>query len=188
MIQELQPGESVNAVNPSGQASNAKDFISTEQRLAASGQGLSYEAASRDMSQVNYSSARQGLLEDQKTYGIMQKYIIDNFCQEIWESFLDACVLSGKLKIKDYFQNKYKYTKCQWIPPGWTWIDPLKEVKANEIALATGQDTLANLCAQRGFDYKEVMIQRAKEIKLAEKLGINIGGEKVVQDTKQAGT
>jgi lambda family phage portal protein len=182
MIHELQPGESINAVNPSGQSSNAKDFINTEQRLAASGQGLSYEAASRDMSQVNYSSARQGLLEDQKTYLMWQQFIINNFCQEVYEEFVQACVLSGKLKIKDFFQNKSKYVKCQWIPPGWTWIDPLKEVKANEIALVTGQDTLANLCAQRGYDWKEVVKQRAKEIQFAKDLGINIGGESVGQE------
>lgn len=178
MIYELQPGESVNAVNPSGQSSNSKDFIMTQQRLAGSGQGLSYEAISRDMSQVNYSSARQGLLEDQKTYFTWQQFLIDHFCYEVYTEFVVSAVLSGKLKIPDFWKNKQRYLKHEWLRPGWSWIDPLKEANANKIAIDSGQETLARVCAERGLDWKEVLKQRAKEISLAKELGINLGGEK----------
>ncbi|MGF7431087.1 phage portal protein [Thermoanaerobacterium thermosaccharolyticum] len=176
MIQELQPGESVQAVSPSGQASNAKDFISIQQRLAGSGQGLSYEAISRDMSQVNYSSARQGLLEDQRTYSMWQQFLIEHFCYEVYTEFVISAVLSGKLNIPDFWQNKQKYLKHIWIPPGWSWIDPMKEVSANQVAIETGQETLEKICAERGMDWREVLKQRAKEIQLMNELGINIGG------------
>lgn len=176
MIQELQPGDEVQTVNPSGQASNAREFIGVQQRLAGSGQGLSYEAVSRDMSQVNYSSARQGLLEDQRTYSMWQQFIIEHFCREVYTEFVISAVLSGQLKINDFWQNKRKYLKHVWIPPGWTWIDPLKEANANKIALSTGQDTLARICAERGEDWREVMRQLAKEKELAEKLGIDLTG------------
>ena len=176
MIKELQPGESVTAVTPSGQATSAKDFISTQQRLAGSGQGLSYEAVSRDMSQVNYSSARQGLLEDQRTYGMWQQFLVEHFCEEIYTEFVISAVLSGQLNIPDFWQNKKRYLKHAWIPPGWSWIDPLKEVKANESALNTGQDTLARLCAERGEDWRDVLKQRAAEIKLAKELEIDLAG------------
>jgi lambda family phage portal protein len=176
MIKELQPGESVTAVTPSGQATSAKDFISTQQRLAGSGQGLSYEAVSRDMSQVNYSSARQGLLEDQRTYAIWQQFLINHFCEEVYTEFVISAVLSGQLSIPDFWQKKKKYLKHAWIPPGWSWIDPLKEVNANSKALATGQDTLARLCAERGEDWRDVLKQRAAEMKLAKELGLDISG------------
>ena len=176
MIQELQPGDEVQAVNPSGQASNAREFIGVQQRLAGSGQGLSYEAVSRDMSQVNYSSARQGLLEDQRTYSMWQQFIIEHFCKEVYTEFVISAVLAGQLEIKDFWKNKRKYLKHVWIPPGWTWIDPLKEANANRIALATGQYTLARICAERGEDWREVMRQRAKEKELAEELGIDLMG------------
>lgn len=176
MIHELQPGENITAVNPSGQSSNAKDFITTQQRLAGSGQGLSYEAVSRDMSQVNYSSARQGLLEDQRTYMMEQQYLIEHFCREVYTEFIISAVLSGKLNIKDFWQNKQKYLKHVWIPPGWSWIDPLKEVKANSEALSTGQDTLSRICAERGEDWRDVLRQRAKEMQMAKELGITLTG------------
>lgn len=177
MIQELEPGEKVEVVNPSGQASNAKEFITTQQRLAGSGQGISYEAASRDMSQVNYSSARQGLLEDQKTYTIMQDFIKDHLCYEVYTEFVISAVLAGKLSIPDFWQNKHNYLKHSWITSGWSWIDPLKEVKANIEAIDNSMDTLANVCGARGMDWKDVMKQRAKEKEYSKQLGIDDGGE-----------
>lgn len=187
MIQELQPGEEIQAVTPSGQATSAKDFVSTQQRLVGAGQGLSYEAVSRDMSQVNYSSARQGLLEDQRTYMIWQQFLIEHFCQEVYTEFVISAVLSGQLKIPDFWQNKNKYLRHVWIAPGWSWIDPMKEVNANAKALETGQETLANLCAQRGQDWREVLTQRAAEIKLAQELGLLGGDKQDGQTAKKAG-
>jgi lambda family phage portal protein len=189
MIHNLQPGEKIEAVNPSGQSSNAKDFISIQQRMAGTGQGLSYEAVSRDMSQVNYSSARQGLLEDQRTYAMWQQFLIEHFCREIYTEFVISAVLAGQINIPDFWQNKKKYLKHAWIPPGWTWIDPMKEVMANKNALQTGQDTLANLCAQSGKDWRDVLKQRAAEMKLAKELGIDItGGDKNAQQTQNGNT
>ncbi len=179
MIKELQPGEGIAAVQPSGQATSAKDFISIQQRLAGVGQGLSYEAVSRDMSQVNYSSARQGLLEDQRNYRMWQQFLIEHFCREVYIEFITAAVLSGALKIPDFWQNKRKYLRHVWIAPGWSWIDPQKEVTANTKALETGQDTLARLCAERGEDWRDVLKQRALEIKVAKELGISLGGDKI---------
>lgn len=176
MIQELLPGEDIAAVTPSGQASSAREFITTQQRLAGSGQGLSYEAVSRDMSQVNYSSARQGLLEDQRTYSIWQQFLIEHFCREVYTEFIISAVLSGKLTLPGFWKEKRRYLKHVWIPPGWSWIDPQKEVNANAKALGTGQDTLSRICAERGEDWRDVLEQRAREIKLIQELGLSISG------------
>ncbi len=171
MIQELNTGEDVQVVNPSGQASNAKEFITTQQRLAGSGQGLSYEVVSRDMSQVNYSSARQGLLEDQKTYAKYQQFIIEHLCREVYSSFLLSIVLNGLVEIPDFWENKERYLQHDWITPGWSWIDPLKEVNANRSAVENNFDTLARICGERGLDWREVVEQRQKEIEYIKQLG-----------------
>lgn len=180
MIGELNPGDEVQTVIPSGQASNTKEFVTTLIRLIGSGVGLSYETVARDMSNVNYSSARQGLIEDRKTYKKMQRSLIGKVLTPIYHEFLDAMYLTEQLDINDYTQNKERYRTHVWIPPGNTWIDPMKEVSANKVALESNQDTLARICAERGEDWRDVIKQRGEEAKMIqEMIGGDIGeGEK----------
>ena len=127
------------------------------------------------MSQVNYSSARQGLLEDQKTYQRMQRFLIDHFLDVLYEEIVVAGVTSGKLAIPDFWANKAQYLKHTWTLPGWSWIDPVKEVNANKIAMESGQTTLASVCASRGEDWQDVLRQRAKEMALQQELYAEYG-------------
>ncbi|MDR7869181.1 MAG: phage portal protein, partial [Sporomusaceae bacterium] len=177
------------AVIPTGQASNAKEFVAMHQRLIGAGQGLSYEATSRDMSEVNYSSARQGLLEDQKTYACWQQWLIDHMLTKVYRDVVTAGVLAGELKIPDFFQQPEKYLRHTWIEPGWSWIDPVKEITANTKAIESGQDSLANVCARVGYDWREILEQIAKEKvyikKLEEQYGITMtGGGAIAAGTK----
>ena len=164
MIKYLQPGEDIRPIAPSGVSSTADGMIRTVQRQAGAGAGLSYEAVSRDMSQTNYSSARQGMLQDRKTYGELQQYLIDHFLEPVYREWLGWAVLAGRVDIPDYTDDPDGYQEAVWIPPGWEWIDPLKEASANAKALETGQTTLQKICAARGEDWRELMEQRAREI------------------------
>lgn len=183
MIMELNPGDDVSVVQPPAQAANSAEFIRLQQRLSGASQGISYEVAARDMSQVNYSSARQGLLEDQKTYLMYQKFLIDHFLTPIYEAFIEAAVLAGKLDIKDFYKDKEKYLYHEWIAPGMKWIDPLKEANANRIALETNQTTLAEIAGSRGSHWKELIDQRAKEIEYMRLKGV-ITNESGIDETE----
>lgn len=178
LIMELQPGDDVSSVVPTGQAANAKELATLYQRLIGAGQGLSYEACSRDMSQVNYSSARQGHLEDQRTFEDWQQWLIDHLLSEVYTEVIISAVLSGELNIPDFWNKKSQYLRHSWTAPGWAWIDPVKEIKANDMAVQSGQDNLANVCGRTGLDWREVMEQRAKELafkkSLEEKYGITM--------------
>lgn len=172
MISYLGADEDAVIINPVGQAVNAREFATLLQRNVGASMGLSYEAASRDMSQVNYSSARQGLIEDHKTYRRTQEYVINHFCVPVYREFVKFCALNGLVKIPDFFQNRQKYTKCQFIPNGMPWIDPVKEVNANRIAMETGQTTLEAVCAAAGRDWRETLLQLSIEKKYKEDLGL----------------
>ena len=187
MIMELQPGDDVSSVIPNGQAQNAKEFISTMHRLGASAVGLSYETVTRDMSNINYSSGRLNLLEDQKTFEDWQSWLNVHFLHEIYTEVIISAQLAGTINIKDFWKNKELYLKHRWISPGWSWIDPQKEVNANKTAMETGQDNLINICAKSGLDYREVLEGQVKvaalKKELEEKYKIN-GGEVSGKTTK----
>lgn len=183
MIMELNPGDDVSVVQPPSQAANANEFIRLQQRLSGSSQGISYEVTARDMSQVNYSSARQGILEDQKTYLMYQQFLIDHFLIPIYEAFIEAAVLIGKLDIKDFYKDKEKFLYHEWIAPGMKWIDPLKEANANRIALETNQTTLSEIIGNTGNDWRDIIDQRAREIEYMQGKGV-INNESSVDETE----
>ena len=172
MITHLAPGESIDTANPSRSPTDAKDYVGVQQRLAGAGLGLSYELMSRDFTKSSFSAARQGMLEDQKTFKPMQDYMATHFCQPIYEEFLDAAVMSGRLDIPDYFTNRAAYNAADWIRPGQSWIDPANEVRADISAIQNGGKTMAQWCAERGYDWREQLRQMALEKKTAESLGL----------------
>ena len=175
MIQYLNPGDDVFVVNPSGQATDAASYIKQEIRLIGSGQGLSYETVSRDMSESNYSSARQGIIEDEMTYADDRELLIE-VLDEIYESFVISAVLAGKVEIRDFWENRDAYLEHSWIQAPKKWIDPLKEANASRIALNTGQKTWADLASENGKDWKEQIDEMAEVLKYGNSRGIDMGG------------
>lgn len=59
-----------------------------------------------------------------------------------------------------------------WFWPGFQPIDPDTEAKSDTEALLNGTTTLAELLAEVGLDWEEVVRQRAAEIALCNKLGV----------------
>lgn len=175
MITEMNAGDDAHVVDPKGAASDATGFVKLLQRLIGAGAGISYEAASRDMSETNYSSARQGAIEDGLTYSEE----IDGLTavmDEIYETFLLSAVLSGLLVIPDFWENKRRYMRHAWVGTPKPWIDPLKEAQANRIALATAQKTFQQIAAEGGRDWRRVLDDMAEAAAYASEKGIDLGG------------
>lgn len=173
MIKTLNAGDEIQVVNPSGQGQDAASFVKLNQRLIGAGQGLSYEATSRDMSQSNYSSSRQGIIEDSMTY-IEDKELLEEVLNEIYETFIISAVLSGKLSINDFWTNKRAYFKHLWVNVPKPWIDPMKETNATKIALATGQKTYQEIAGENGRDWKEAIDDMAEAVDYAKSKGIDL--------------
>ena len=175
MIKELNAGDEIQVVNPTGQAADATSFTKLQQRLIGAGQGISYEATSRDMSESNYSSTRQGLIEDELTYKEDKELLIE-IMTEIYETFLISCVLAGVVKINDFWSKKEVYMNHEWIQAPKAWIDPYKEANATKIALASGQKTYKQIAAENGRDWREQIDDIAEVLEYGKQKGIDLGG------------
>ena len=175
MIQYLNKGDEAQVVNPSGQATDATAFIKQEMRLIAAGQGLGYETLSRDMSESNYSSARQGLIEDDLTYAEDRDLLLE-VMDEIYETFVISLVLANKVTAPGFWEKKEAYLDHSWIQAPKRWIDPLKESNANRVALNTGQKSWADLAAENGKDWKEQIDEMAEVLDYGKSKGIDMGG------------
>jgi capsid protein len=168
MIYNLKNGESAQSIQPAQDGIQVQQFMSLNQRLIGSSAGLSYEATSRDMSQTNYSSARQGRLEDGAEYDMM----VDDFKKTVLKKvntwFINDLALMGMipgLQYSTFTSNEYLFLRHEYVSPAQPWIDPYKEARANEIIIneMQPQDTLANICQRQGLDWREVIEQRTAE-------------------------
>ena len=177
MIKELNAGDDVEVVNPTGQAADATSFVKLQQRLVGAGQGISYEATSRDMSETNYASARQGAIEDELTFVEEQEQLLA-ILDEIYESFVISCVLAGVVTIPDFWTNKEVYLEHEWIIQPKKWIDPQKEATATKIALNSGIKTFKQICAENGVDWRTQLKDLAEIDEAAQELGLDdfLGG------------
>lgn len=176
MIAEMNAGDEIQVVDPKGGGGDAANFLKMQQRLIGSGQGLSYEATSRDMSETNYSSARQSNIEDDLTYSEDVELLQENLMDNLFESFLVSAVLSGALAIPDFWERRAAYTKHTWVASPKRWIDPLKEATANKVALESGQKTFQQIAAENGRDWRSQIDEMAEAQHYAHERGVQIGG------------
>jgi lambda family phage portal protein len=170
----LDPGQSVTVPDISSPDAQYEAFVRAKTRRFASGFGCSYETLSRDFSETNYSSSRLSLLEDRDHWRVMQAYLIENFHMRVFREWLDVAVLTGELALPDYELRPERYDSPKWLARGWSWVDPLKEVKAYREMEAAGYMTKAQICAQLGGDFDENIQQLAREKKSITDAGVQL--------------
>jgi hypothetical protein len=176
MIKEMNVGDEVQVVNPQGQATDAASYTKLQQRMIGAGQGLSYEATSRDMSETTYSSARQAIIEDSMTYAEEDELLAD-VMDEIYETFVISAVLAGKLTIPHFWDQKDEYFLHSFIKPPKPWIEPSKETAATKTALQSGQKTFKQIAAENGTDWRKQIDDICEVLIYArDKHGVDLGG------------
>lgn len=167
IVKELAPGEKFNGFAPTSANAALEPFMRFMLRSVAAGTGISYESLSRDYSQSNYSSSRLSLTEDRDNWRILQAWLIRQFHQRIYEAWLEMAVLSNTLDLPAYESMPEIYQAVRWMPRGWDWVDPLKEVMAAKLAVRSGFTTQSDVIAAKGGDIEDVFKQRRREIDLA---------------------
>ena len=181
MVYYLKRGEKLGKLDPTVSMDNSySDFVSSVIRLIAVARNVSYELAFRDFSKVNFSSARASIIQDNKRFDLEQRHIIDYVLQPIFEAWLEAMFLSGKIKsvkLREFLSKKESFLKTKWIPPVREWVDPLKDMRAIELELKLGLTTKSEVCASRGKDYEDVLLQLKKEQELEKKYSIKESDE-----------
>ena len=175
MIMELNPGDSVDAVNPGSAATDAASFLRTQQALVGAGQGLSYEAVSRDMKGSTYSSARQNAVEDEYTYAADVE-LLQRMMSEIYEQFVISCVLAGRIAPAGFWEDRKKYMAHTWVKAPKKWIDPAKEAGAVQTALQSWQKTYQDVCAEGGKDWRQAIDETAAVLAYGRERGVDMGG------------
>ena len=169
MIEYLKPGEDVRFGNPTSDA-NYPSYQRVQLHAIAAGLGITYEQLTGDLSQVNYSSLRAGLLEFRRMIETLRwQMFIPMFCTPVWRSFIDRAYIAGLISKPDYSVN--------WTAPRFEMIDPLKDAQADTLMIRNGTLTLREAIANRGYDPDKQIEEIARTNKLLDALQIILDGD-----------
>lgn len=174
IMQYLLPGEDIKFASPADVGPNYEMWIRMQLRGVATGCGITYEQLTGDLSGVNYSSIRAGLVEfRRKASQTQNNVLVFQMCRKVAQWFLNYAVASGALDIPDYMDDPFKYQNIMWQPDGWDWVDPLKDVNAAKQAIMAGittRDAVVSKTSAR--DIEEVDQEASDDQKRADKLGL----------------
>ena len=164
MIEYLQPGEDIRFGNPSSDG-NYESYERVQLHAIAAGLGITYEQLTGDLSQVNYSSLRAGLLEFRRLIETLRwQVFVPRFCNPVWRRFIDRAYISGMISKQDY--------RVSWTPPKFEMIDPLKDAQADTLMMRNGTLTLEEAIASHGYDPKKQLQKIAETNQQLDLLGL----------------
>ena len=153
MIEYLEPGKDVKFASPSAN-SDYSDYMRMQLHAVAAGVGLTYELLTGDLSQVNYSSIRAGLIEFRRRMEALQwQLIVPGLCQPVWSRFVELAQAAGQLPEGEI--------TSEWTAPRFEAVDPLKDIQADVLAVRAGVMTLKEAIARQGYDPAQVLAEIA---------------------------
>ncbi len=172
-LQILEPGEDIKFSAPADVGSSYAEFMRQQFRAVAAAMGITYEMLTGDLTQVNYSSIRAGLLEFRRRCEALQHgVIVHQLCRPIWRAWMDQAVLEGALDLPGYRKAKRQYQSVKWIPQGWKWVDPQKEYNAMKLAIRAGLMSRSEAISGNGYDAEDVDREIAADNARADDLGL----------------
>lgn len=149
------------------------DFLKLQLRAVAAGMGVTYEQMTGDLSGVNYSSIRAGLLEFRRRIeSIQHNVLVFQLCRPVWERFVMTAALTGIIPTADFFARRDDYLAVKWITPRVDWVDPLKDAQAEITAIGAGLMSRREAVAARGYDVEALDAEIAADVARAKRLGL----------------
>lgn len=188
---ELEPGKMMmlpdgatsQLLDPKHPTTSYSEFYKSIVRSIAQAGGVSYTSLSGDLEAVNYSSIRAGLLAERDYYRMLQQRLVRYALRRIYARWLPMAQLTGQLRITAV--QVARAERIEWMPRGFPWVDPLKDIEALRAGIALGIDSRTDAAADRGRDYEATLEVIAEELKLADQYQVDVSGAAPVLPTEE---
>lgn len=174
-IEVLPPGKSVQFSNPP----TAGNFIEMQRHhlhSVAAGYGITFEALTGILSEVNFSSGRMGWLEFHRNVGHWRWNIaIPQFLDPVSQWFAAAVQAAG-------MANRVN-SRMLWTPPRREMINPSEEIPALVAAIRGGLTSLSEVQRSLGYVPAQVIEELAQDLSNARSKGLALSVDaKLVSD------
>ncbi len=152
MVEYLKAGEDIKFAPLSGVGQFEQVAIANLQAMAA-GIGLTYDQVSGDLRQANYSSLQAGKIEFRALVKQIQHHVvIPQKSQPMWRKFCDQVQIAGLIKTGEPIHRMVKH-RVPAVEP----IDPIKDLKADILAVRSGAISPQKFVESHGADWRDVM-------------------------------
>lgn len=172
-VWRLNPGESLVSTNFDHPSTAFAPFVKAILRSIATGLGVSYTSLTGDLEAVNYSSIRAGLLQERDAWRSLQEWITDHCHRRVFAAWLPFAALGGFVPARE--SQTLDAESVRWLPRGWAWVDPLKDMEAAAMAVREGFTTRSAVCAEQGDDFRDHLAALAEEQAAADAAGVTLG-------------
>ena len=170
IVAELNPGEDIEPVTPTRPNGAFDPFWRSLLGQIAMRIQIPPEVLLKKF-ESSYTAARGALLQFWKFVTVERENLLaPNFCQPLYEAWLDEEVAAGRIKAPGYFANpllRAAYCNARWVGDNPPILDPLKEVMAAQemidYTLSTHADEAMRL---NGGDWEVLRERAAREARL----------------------
>ncbi len=151
-VAHLDADEDIKFGNPNIPTSGFDEFVKTFCRQIGAGLGLPYDVLIKEYGS-SYSASRAALQDAWDEFRMRRVWLVDDFCQPLYEVWLAEAVARGRIIAPGFFDDpliRAAWCGAQWIGPVQASLDPLKEAKASILQIQNGLKTHEQVTREQG--------------------------------------
>lgn len=185
-VVHLLPGESLEAVKPQHPGLSFEPFSRQIAQTLAAGLGVSYEQLTRDFSKVTFASAKMSLGDVWRHFMCCRDLLIRAFALPFFFAWLEEQLVKEWLPLPDGRVGsgddmpmliRALAGNSSFISWGMPQVDPVKEVKAQALAIDARLTSITDEVTGAGKDFEDLADTIAREREYLEELGIPLPEE-----------
>lgn len=169
-IQNLRPGEDIKFSTPPS-VDGFDGFSKLVMQSAAAGLGVTYEALTGDLSNVNFSSARMGRMEMDRNVSSWQwLMLIPQMLQPIARWTLEALPQASGVQLP-------RDLELVWVPPHRMMVDPNREIAALRDKVKAGFASRQGVVRELGFDPEDLTAEQIEDMESCTATGLRFDSD-----------
>lgn len=160
----LAPGEKVQFGNPNIPTAGFETFVKSICRLVGAALEIPYDVLVKEFDS-SYSASRGALLEAWEAFKMRRSWLVDKFCQPVYETWLAEAVARGRIKAPGFFDDpllRAAWCGARWIGPVQGQLDPKKEAEAAIMLTDCGIKTHEQITRELGGGDWEENVEQLK--------------------------
>lgn len=165
-MMDLPEGVKATSISPGRPNQNFEQFVNSLAHQIGGCLGIPSELLFLHFT-ASYSASRGALLEAWKVFKYWRSWFAVEFCQSVYEEWLEEAVELGRIDAPLYWRDDYSaklYTWCEWTGPSQGQLDPTKEVNAAILRIQNNLSTYQRECGElTGEDWDLVISALTRE-------------------------